>query len=121
MTDKVVSGDDDARENARETDSGDDEIRFGDAMTELRSILSRLDGDDVDLDDLSGLVERAANLIRLCRKRILKTEMRIEEIITDLDRDLEAENVDESAERAPEDAPPDDAARPEDASSASGA
>lgn len=74
---------------------------FGDAMDELRVILGRLDRDDVDLDELSGLVERAAQLIRLCRKRIVTTELRVQEIIDDLDADLNGDEVPENHDDEP--------------------
>lgn len=64
------------------------ELGFDDAMTELKDILARLDKDEVDLDEMSGLVERAAALIRLCRDRIETTEMKVQSIIGDLDADL---------------------------------
>ena len=62
--------------------------RFRDAMDELRTILGQIEREEVDLDELSGLVERAAWLIRLCRQRIVNTEMRVQEIIGELESDL---------------------------------
>ena len=67
-------------------------IRFSAAMDELQSILARLDAEDVDLDDLSELVERAAELIKICRQRILSTDMRVREIIEQLADDLSTED-----------------------------
>ncbi len=66
-------------------------IRFSAAMDELQSILARLDGEEVDLDDLSELVERAAELIKICRERILSTDMRVREIIDQLADDLSSD------------------------------
>ena len=79
------------------------QIRFSDAMTELREILNRLDRDDVDLDQLSGMVERAAELIRLCRRRVVSTEMRVQQIISDLDTDLGDENGNGASPAEPSD------------------
>lgn len=77
-------------DKSRSGAANDDAPPFGQAMDELRIILSRLDRDDVDLDELSSLVERAAELIRSCRKRIVSTELRVQQIIDELDADLNA-------------------------------
>ena len=74
-------------------------IRFSAAMDELQGILARLDSEEVDLDDLSELVERAAELIKLCRQRILSTDMRVREIIDQLADDLGAEQGAEPDDR----------------------
>lgn len=66
---------------------------FGEAMDELREILDAIEDDEADLDDLSDQVERAAALIRLCRQRIFKTEMKVQQIIEQLESDLD--NTDE--------------------------
>lgn len=70
------------------TGEGMDQPRFRDAMDELKKILGRIEREEVDLDELSDLVERAAQLIRLCRQRVVSTEMRVQEIIGELESDL---------------------------------
>ncbi len=62
-----------------------DEIGYGEAMRELEQILEQIEGDDVDVDLLSARVSRAAELIRLCRKRIHATRIEVEEIVAGLD------------------------------------
>jgi exodeoxyribonuclease VII small subunit len=62
----------------------DEQPSFGDAMDELETILEHIEGESVDLDDLSGQVERAAKLIKLCRSKIETTEQQVESIMADL-------------------------------------
>lgn len=62
-----------------------DQIRYGEAMTELESLLDEIDGDDVDLDQLAIKVERASKLIAVCRDKIENTEMQVKSIIEGLD------------------------------------
>lgn len=62
---------------------------FGEAMEELETILETIEGESVDLDDLSGHVERAAELIKLCRGKIARTEEQVESIMADLKPDEE--------------------------------
>jgi len=61
------------------------EIRFNDALVELKQILTRLEQDEVDLDELSALVERAAGLLLMCRAKIDATELRVQQILGRLD------------------------------------
>jgi len=79
------------KSNTPSNDSeADVEIGFAPALDELREILEHLDRDDVDLDDLSALVRRAAELVKSCRHKLVKTEAQVQEIIGDLAADLEA-------------------------------
>ena len=67
------------------TDQAQDvQLRYRDALAELKTILARIEGDDVDIDELSEKVERAAELIRLCRGRIEQTEMKVRRVLDDL-------------------------------------
>lgn len=61
------------------------EIGYADAVAELDDILAKLDDDDIDIDVLSGLVERAAGLITICRSRISAAQSHVESIVSGLD------------------------------------
>ncbi len=60
-------------------------LKYRDAMTELSQILSDIEGDQIDLDELASKVERAAVLLRFCRQKILDTEMQVKAVIDGLD------------------------------------
>lgn len=57
------------------------------ALAELETILRELEGADVDVDHLADRVARAATLIAVCRDRIGRARLRIDEVIADLDAD----------------------------------
>ncbi len=57
------------------------ELGYAEAIAELEEILETLDRDDVDVDKLSEHVQRAAELIELCRERISSAKLRIEEVV----------------------------------------
>ena len=63
------------------------ELGYAEAIAELEEILETLDRDDVDVDQLSEHVQRAAELIELCRERIGSAKLRIEEVVGALDDD----------------------------------
>lgn len=61
------------------------EIGYADALSELQQILGELEAEDIDIDVLATKVERAAELIRVCRGRINDAEVRVKEIVASLD------------------------------------
>ena len=63
------------------------EIGYADALSELQQILGELEAEDIDIDVLATKVERAAELIQVCRGRINDAEVRVKEIVAGLDRD----------------------------------
>ncbi len=63
------------------------ELKYGQALQELNEILEGIEEDRFDLDELGEQVDRAAELIRLCRDKIDATELQIKSIIDDLDDD----------------------------------
>ena len=60
-------------------------IGYADALSELQQILGELEAEDIDIDVLAVKVERAAELIRVCRGRINDAEVRVKEIVAGLD------------------------------------
>jgi exodeoxyribonuclease VII small subunit len=61
------------------------EIGYAEALEELESILRSLEEDDVDVDELAERVQRASELIELCRERIGKAKLRIENVVKTID------------------------------------
>ena len=59
---------------------------YAEALSELEIILSELERDNVDVDHLASRVQRAAELIRLCRERIGNARLQIEQVVAELDR-----------------------------------
>ncbi len=71
---------------------------YADALEELEGILNQLEDDGIDVDVLASLVERAAELIRLCRGRIRAAQLSVEEIVADLDQLTEPQTDPSSAD-----------------------
>ena len=62
-----------------------EEIGYADAMRELGDILEELERDDLDVDVLAVRVQRASELIQLCRGRIARAQSDVDRIVTDLE------------------------------------
>ncbi|MEN9649008.1 MAG: exodeoxyribonuclease small subunit [Actinomycetota bacterium] len=56
----------------------DETIGYAQALEELESILAELEENDVDVDKLATHVQRASQLIELCRDRIGNAKLKIE-------------------------------------------
>jgi len=62
-------------------------IRYSEAVEELESILSELESERVDVDDVAVKVKKAIELIKLCRERIEKTELEVIKIVKGFEKD----------------------------------
>ena len=69
------------------------------ALAELQKILDALAAPDVDVDARAAHVDRAAELLRFCRQRLVAAEMQVTEIVAGLD-DLSLDA--DSAETVPD-------------------
>jgi exodeoxyribonuclease VII small subunit len=60
------------------------ELGYAEALAELGDILTELEGDSVDVDRLATQVQRAAQLIALCRDRIGAARLSVETVVAEL-------------------------------------
>lgn len=67
-----------------------EEPTYGRAAERLEQILAKIEEGQVDIDELSGLVEEAARLITLCRDKIQSAEVKVKTITEQLERDSTA-------------------------------
>lgn len=68
-----------------------EELSYGEAAARLEEILQRIEEGEVDIDQLSALVQEAAGLVALCRKKIQAAEMQVQTITAQLEREAAAE------------------------------
>lgn len=60
-------------------------LSYREAFGELSRILQELQSEDVDVDKLTQKVQKATELIKLCREKIKDTELEIKKIIKDFE------------------------------------
>jgi exodeoxyribonuclease VII small subunit len=53
---------------------------FAVAMNELEQILRRVEGEEIDIDQLALELNRAATLLELCRAKIRRAEVEVSQI-----------------------------------------
>ena len=64
-------------------------IKYSEAVEELDRILSELESERVDVDDVAIKVKKAIELIKLCRERIEKTELEVIKIVKEFEKDFQ--------------------------------
>ena len=63
------------------------ERSYGEAAARLEEILQKMEEGQVDIDELSGLVREAAELVTLCRGKIHAAEVQVKTITEQLERE----------------------------------
>lgn len=71
---------------------------YGDAMSRVEEILQKIEEGEVDVDELSGLVKEAAELVSLCRDKIRAAEIQVKTIAEKLESDAPDTSGDEDEE-----------------------
>jgi exodeoxyribonuclease VII small subunit len=62
-------------------------LSYSEGSTELEAILDEIESGDADIDVLCEKVERAAELIKLCKEKLSGTEMRVNKVVEELAED----------------------------------
>ena len=52
-------------------------ITYNEAMTRLEEITARIQGGNVDFDELAGLLKEAQQLVQFCREKLYKVDEEI--------------------------------------------
>ena len=66
-------------------------LTYSEAILELNEILSDLESERIDVDEVSLKVKKAIELIRICREKIEKTELEVSKIVKEFEKDAERE------------------------------
>jgi len=60
-------------------------LTYQSAVTELEEILSKIEHNDLQIDQLSSQVKRASELISFCKTKLKTTEEEVEQILSEMD------------------------------------
>ncbi|MEM7816636.1 MAG: exodeoxyribonuclease VII small subunit, partial [Candidatus Aenigmatarchaeota archaeon] len=63
-------------------------LKYSDAINELNKILEDLEEERTDVDEISGRIKRAIELIKLCREKIENTELEVRKIVKEFEKDF---------------------------------
>ena len=59
------------------------EIKYEAALAEIRSIVSKMENDELDVDQMSVQLKRAQELIKFCKEKLTKTDEEIKKILAE--------------------------------------
>ncbi len=62
-----------------------EQINYSDAFEELQAIVAEIEQGEISVDELSQKVKRAAQLIKICKRKLLSTEEDVNKILAELD------------------------------------
>ncbi len=68
-----------------------EEQSYSKAIEELENIIVEMENEDISVDELSAKVKRAAELIRICKTVLYKTEEEVNAVLADLREEQPAE------------------------------
>ena len=57
------------------------EIKYEAAFAELQSIVTKMENDELDIDQLSEQLKRAQELIKFCKDKLTKTDEEIQKLL----------------------------------------
>ncbi|MBR1992351.1 MAG: exodeoxyribonuclease VII small subunit [Bacteroidales bacterium] len=56
-------------------------LTYTDAFEELQKIVKKMENADISVDELTKNIERASELIKICKEKLSKTEAEVNKII----------------------------------------
>lgn len=64
----------------------DEQPNYTEAFSELQTIVSEIENDQISVDELSIKVKRASQLIIICKTKLTTTEEDVKKILEELDK-----------------------------------
>ncbi|HNT41263.1 MAG TPA: exodeoxyribonuclease VII small subunit [Tenuifilaceae bacterium] len=61
--------------------------RYIDAINEIEQIITEIENNELDVDDLTEKIRRASELLKFCKTKLRATEEEIQKIISDFEED----------------------------------
>ena len=59
------------------------EIKYEAALAELQTIVSKMENDELDVDQMSVQLKRAQELIKFCKEKLTQTDEEIKKILAE--------------------------------------
>lgn len=69
-----------------------DQLKYRKAVERLDEIISQIENEDVDVDELAMQVKEAVELIRLCKAKIDKAEMEVKQVVEEFAKENKESN-----------------------------
>lgn len=57
------------------------EVKYGKSIKRLEEIIEKIEGEEIDVDELSEKVKEAVSLIKICKNKIEKAELEVKKAV----------------------------------------
>ena len=64
------------------------EVKYSKAIQKLDEIIAKIEGDDIDVDELADKVKEAVSLIKMCKAKIDKAEMEVKSVVDGFEKEV---------------------------------
>ncbi len=61
------------------------QLSYNEAVAEIESIISKIENQELDIDELSTNVKRVAELLKFCKLKLKDTEEEVQKILKEFD------------------------------------
>ncbi len=61
------------------------EVKYSKAMHKLEEIVAKIEGEDIDVDELASKVKEAVALVKVCKNKIEKAELEVKKVVEELE------------------------------------
>ena len=58
-------------------------MKYEEAMKQLEQIVSKMENDELDIDQMSEQLKKAQQLIKLCKDKLMKTDKESQKILSE--------------------------------------
>lgn len=63
------------------------DIKYSKALEKLEEILSKIEDEEIDIDDLGDKVKEAAELVKVCKDKIARAELEVKDVVDSFEKD----------------------------------
>ena len=60
------------------------DVKYSKAIERLDEIISKIESDDIDVDELALRVKEAVSLVKMCKSKIDKAEMEVKQVVDEM-------------------------------------
>lgn len=63
----------------------EEQLTYKQAITEIEELVDKIENEELDVDELSGMVKRVSQLLKFCKDKLYKTEQEVNDILENMD------------------------------------
>jgi len=65
----------------------EEKLTYKQAINEIEEIVDKIENEELDVDELSGIVKRVSVLLKFCKDKLYKTEKEVNDILATMEED----------------------------------